>query len=93
MSNPNTEELLHNLILDFLEKEEEWFELPTKEKKKLFSLYETIIRSVSDYVHKEDESPVIVVWDSNSKKVALQAINNLRTLFPEEEKISVSIIN
>jgi len=91
-ANPNTDELLHTLILDFLEKEEEWFELPTKEKKKLFSLYETIIRTVSDFAESE-ESPVIVVWDSNSKKVALQAINNLRTLFPEVERISVSIIN
>jgi len=93
MNKPNTDELLHNLILEFLEKEEEWFELPNEEQKRLISLYETIIRTVSDYVHKEDESPVILVWDSKSKKVAQKAINNLRNLFPEVENVSVSIIN
>ena len=63
----------------------------TGKSNKLFSLYKTIIETVSNST--DEVQPVILVWDAKSKKIALHAINNLRGIFPEVENISVNIIN
>ena len=88
-----TDKLLRELIFDYLESQETWNDLPVKEKKKLFSLYKTILKSVHETINSPEVTPIIYASDGRSKKVIEEAVDNIRSIVPEVDRICISIIN
>tara|TARA_Y100000310_G_C20641344_1_gene794106 strand:- start:644 stop:925 length:282 start_codon:yes stop_codon:yes gene_type:complete len=93
MNKTFTEKLLKELIFEFLESQETWFDLPVKEKKELFGLYRTILQSVHETINNPEVTPVIYARDGKSKVVVEEAVKNLRNIVPEVDRILISIIN
>lgn len=91
--NTTYTKLVKELIFDFLEEQETWDELPVKEKKKLFNLYETIIQSVHQAINNPDVSPIIYARDGKSKRMIEKAIVDLRSIVPEVDRVYVGIVN
>ena len=88
-----TETLLHDLLNDFLEGQENYLELSEKDKKESFTLYKNILTTVYDTINIPDANGIIFAKDTKSKKVICEAMNNLRSIVPEVDSISVSVVN
>ena len=88
-----TEKLLNELIFDFLESQETYLDLPSKDKKKTFQLYQTILQTVHSTISNPEVEGIIYAKDGKSKIIIQEAVNNLRSIVPEVDRISVSIVN
>ena len=89
----NTDSLFKELIFDYLETLPNWEELKSTERKKLFQLYNTILNSVHTSINNPELFPVLFARNGKSKKIIEEAINNLRSIVPEVDRITVRIIN
>ena len=88
-----TEKLLNELIFDFLESQETYWDLSVKDKKKTFQLYQTILQTVHTAINNPEVEGVVYAKDGKSKVIIQEAVNNLRSIVPEIDRISVSIVN
>ena len=93
MQTTITEKLLNELLFDFLESREDYIDLSEKEKENTFELYKTILNTVHDTISCQDNEGIIFAKDSKSKIVIQQAVNNLRSIVPEVDSISISMVN
>ena len=88
-----TEKILNELLFDFLESQETYLDLPSKDKKKTFQLYQTILQTVHTAMNNPDVEGIVYAKNGKSKVIIQEAINNLRSIVPEVDRISVSIVN
>jgi hypothetical protein len=93
METTVTENLLNELIYDFLEDQEDYLGLSVEDKKETFQLYKIILTTVHDTIREPDTEGIIFAKDSKSKIVIQEAVRNLREIVPEVDRISVSIVN
>ena len=89
----NTDNLIKELIFDYLETLPHWGDLKSPERKKLYQLYHTILQSVHTSINYPDIEPVLFARDGKSKKVIEEAVSNLRDIVPEVDNIAIRIIN
>ena len=93
MKTAITEKLLNELIFDFLESQETYLDLSVKDKKITFQLYQTILQTVHTAMNNPDVEGIVYAKNGKSKVIIQEAINNLRSIVPEVDRISVSIVN
>ena len=88
-----TEKLLNELVFDFLESQETYLDLSSKDKKITFQLYQTILQTVHTAINNPDAEGIVYAKNGKSKIIIQEAVNNLRSIAPEVDRISVSIVN
>ena len=89
----NTDNIIRELIFDYLESLPNWEDLKVQERKRLYELYNTILQSVHTSINHPDIQPVLFARDGKSKKVIEEAVSNLRDIVPEVDNIAIRIIN
>ena len=93
MKTAITNELLNELIFDFLESQETYLGLSSRDKKITFQLYQTILQTVHTAINNPDVSPIIYARDGKLKRMIEKAIVDLRSIVPEVDRVYVGIVN